>query len=79
MDGKQVKNKSNPTGTGKFLNESGEYETPVGGGVSNSDVFSKQMLAIANLTTNSMHTGTNCSNNNSIKLNILLCIYFIYY
>jgi hypothetical protein len=28
MDGKQVKNQSNPTGTGKFLNESGVYEFP---------------------------------------------------
>lgn len=25
MDGKQVKNKANPTGTGKYLNESGKY------------------------------------------------------
>jgi hypothetical protein len=25
LDGKQVKNKANPTGTGKYLNESGEY------------------------------------------------------
>lgn len=25
IDGKQVKNKSNPTGTGKYLNESGQY------------------------------------------------------
>jgi hypothetical protein len=25
MDGKQVKNKANPTGTGKYLNESGAY------------------------------------------------------
>lgn len=28
IDGKQVKNKANPTGTGKFLNESGVYENP---------------------------------------------------
>lgn len=32
IDGKQVKNRANPTGTGKFLNESGQYETAPGGG-----------------------------------------------
>lgn len=34
MDGKQVKNKANPTGTGKYLNESGQYVTlPAAGGL----------------------------------------------
>jgi hypothetical protein len=33
MDGKQIINKSNPTGTGKYLDERGQYVTvPVGGG-----------------------------------------------
>lgn len=34
MDGKQVKNNSNPTGTGKYLDERGRYVSiPVGAGV----------------------------------------------
>jgi hypothetical protein len=31
IDGKQVKNLSNPTGTGKYLNESGQYVNVPGG------------------------------------------------
>lgn len=64
MDGKQVINKVNPTGTGKFLNEKGEYETPSNSGFvlteveidfGNVAVSSKKF----NITNASVNTGTN--------------------
>ena len=51
FDGKQVKNKSNPTGTGKYLDERGRYvDLPVGGisfitGTANFD-FGKETDAV---------------------------------
>lgn len=45
-DGKQVKNKANPTGTGKFLNESGVYETPpISGDGIDSRIIIKSLTA----------------------------------
>lgn len=39
MDGKQVKNRSNPTGTGKYLDERGKYvNIPAGVGVSLTEI-----------------------------------------
>ena len=47
-DGKQVKNKANPTGTGKFLNESGQYETPPGAGGGLSYLKVRRLRTILN-------------------------------
>jgi len=49
MDGKQVINKANPTGTGKYLDERGVYVT-VPGGASSGDIVT---TLTANSTINS--------------------------